>query len=102
MIIAPPPTSTHPDESRRGANRNDLDVRRRHRRLDNDGSWSYYHRSWSHYYWGRSHYHRGRGGDHHSRSRDAEADTEMNPCVYSSNSQSGQGQNCDSLFHIVW
>ena len=95
MVIAPSPTTTHPDVARCGAGRQYLNYRCRH--------WRCYHdRGRRHHYRRRSHDHGSWGRYHHGRSRDAEADTEMNPCVHSGDSQSCQGQNCNSLFHIHW
>ena len=87
MIIAPSPASTDPDVSRYGTSRNALNEGCRHGGRHDDRS--------------RHHYHRGRGCYHRHGNRNSEADTDANPGVYSSDSQSCQGQNCNCLFHIV-
>ena len=88
MVIAPSPASPHPEVTRRGTSRHDLNHRRRHGRGHDDR--------------GRSHHHRSRGYDHRGGDRDSEADTDINPSIYSGDSQSCQGQDCDCLFHILY
>jgi hypothetical protein len=67
MVIAPSPGSTYPDIAWGGANGQSFNYGRRHGWLDNDRS--------------GSHYNRRRG-----RKRDPEADTDVNPCIYSGDS----------------
>src|SRR3974390_992108 len=78
-VIAPSPTSAHPDISRGRTNRHSLNYRCGHWRHDNRG-WSNHHRSGN---------------------RDSDADTEVNPGIYGSDSNRRQGQHCNSLFHIL-
>ena len=84
VIIAPSPASTDPDIPRRRADWRGLDDRSRHWRGHDDRGRSYHH-----------------GRRNHNRGRNSEVDTDMNPGACSGNSQSGQGQNCDCLFHNV-
>ena len=82
-IIAPSPTSPDPEVSWCWAHRGNLDHGRRHinrGRSNNDRGWRDHHRG---------------------RKRNSEAYTETNPSVNRGDSQSGQGQNCDCLFHIL-
>ena len=84
VVAAPSPGPTDPNESGRGAGWRDLDNGRRHGRGHKD-------RGGSHY-WSRRH-------DNRCWNRNSEVDTEMNPGVHGGDSNSGQSQNCDSLFH---
>ncbi len=79
MVVAPSPTSSHPNVTRHRTNRWDLYHRNRHGRRHDDWRW---------------------GHDDRRRNRDSDVDTETNPGICSSDSHCGQGQNCDSLFHI--
>ena len=79
MIVAPSPASTQPDVARRWTNRNSLHHRCGHRWWDDNRSGSHHYRGWQ---------------------RNAKAYSHVNPCVYSSDSQTCQGQNCDYLFHM--
>ena len=88
MVVAPSPSSSHPNVSRCRASWHNLNHRARHGRRHHNRSWSYHDRC-------RRYHHRG-------WNRDSETDTEMNPGVYSGDSKSGQGQNCNCLFHIYW
>jgi hypothetical protein len=74
MVVTPSPAPTHPNATRHRANRRGLYYRSRHGLL--------YH--------------------HRGRRRDSEVDTETNPGICSGDSQSSQGQNCDSLFHNLY
>src|SRR5262249_52121274 len=73
MVIAPSPTSPHPDITRCGAGWDCLNDRRRHRRWDDNRGRGHYNRGWN---------------------RESEVETDTNPCIYRSDSQSRQGQNC--------
>jgi hypothetical protein len=102
MVIVPSPASTDPDVARHGTNRCDFYDGSRHWRLHDDGRRSrhdggrrYDNRCWSHH-------HRGWGYDNRCWKRDSEVDAEMNPSIYRGDSNSGQGQYCDSLFHNVY
>jgi hypothetical protein len=88
MVIAPSPASTHPDVSRGGTSRHELNHRCWHRRWHDDWGWGHDHWSRGCYNWGWN--------------RDSEAETDINPSVCSRDYQSRQGQDCDSLFHIVY
>jgi hypothetical protein len=85
MVIAPSPASTHPDVSRGGISRHDLNHRCWDGRWRNDWGWGHDH-------WSRGYYNLG-------WNRDSEADTDINSSVYSGDSKSCQGQDCDGLFH---
>lgn len=80
MVVAPSSASTHPDITGHRASRCDLYYRSRHGRRYDDRRW---------------------GHDNRRRNRDSDVDTETNPGIYSSDSDSCQGQNCDSLFHNI-
>lgn len=82
MVVAPSPTSTHPDVSRGGADGYGLHHRRRHFRGHDDRGGSHYYGGWSY-------------------DRDSEVDAETNPGARRGDCQGRQGQNCDSLFHNV-
>jgi hypothetical protein len=78
MVVAPSPTSTHPYVTWYWASRCDRYNRRRHRRP----------------------YHDWRSHDDRSRNRESKVKADTYPGVSGgSKSNSGQGQNCDSLFH---
>jgi hypothetical protein len=81
MVVAPSPTPSHPDVTRHRARRWDPYNRSRHWRRYDDWRRSDDNRGWN---W------------------DSEVDAETNPGVYRGDSNSGQGQNCDSLFHNVY
>jgi hypothetical protein len=80
-VVVPSPIPTHPQIAWRGADGNGFDHRCGHGRRYDDGC---------------------RGDDNGYRQRDPEVDTETNPGVYRRDSNSGQGQNCDCLFHNVY
>jgi len=84
-IVAPSPSAPNPNISRRGTDRRDL----------NDGCWG-----------GRCDNNRRRSHDYGSgrnhdrgRKRDANAETDMYPCIQSGDAHCCQGQNCNRLFH---
>lgn len=79
-VVAPSPTPTDPNVTWHRASRCDLYYRSRYWRRYDD--------------WRRSDYNRG-------RNRDSEVNTETNPGIYRGDSNSGQGQNYDCLFHNV-
>ena len=86
MVIAPSPTSTDPDiswcrASWYGFHNGGRDWWLHNDRRGSDHNWSgrYNHRSWNWY---------------------SDVDTETKPGMRSGHSHSGQGENCDSLFHI--
>jgi len=70
------PTSAYPEVSRHGTGWDGLNHGRRHWRWHEDRVRSHHHRRWN---------------------RDSQVDTDTYPGVYSGDSQSRQGQNCDSL-----
>jgi len=78
MIVAPSPAPSHPDVTRHRARRCDLHNRNRHWRRCDD---------------------RRRSNDNRGWDRDSEVDTKTNPGVHRGDSNSGQGQNRDNLFH---
>jgi hypothetical protein len=80
MVIAPSQAATNPDVPRHRASRRDL----------NDGC-----RHWRRHDNGR------RRDDNGRRNRNSQVDTESNPGIYRGGRNSGQGQNCDCLFHNV-
>jgi len=85
MVIAPSPASTNPDVPRGGADRHCFNNRCRHWRLYNDRRQGHHNRH-------RSRYDR-------DRNRNSNIETDMHPSVCRGESQSSQGQHCDSLFH---
>ena len=80
-IVTPSPTSTDPYVAWHRISRCDLYYRNRH--------WRWYD-DWC------------RGHDNRHRSRDSKVDSETNPGICSGDSNSSQGQNCDSLFHNLY
>jgi hypothetical protein len=85
MVVAPPPGSTHPDVTRHRANCCDLHNGSRHWGRHNDRR--------------RSDENRRRSHNNGRWSRDSNIDADMNPGMCGGDSNGGQGQKCDNLFH---